>query len=29
MRRAWPLGLAIAIAFLGYAGSAVVGGLHQ
>lgn len=29
MRRAWPLGLAAAIAFLGYAASAVVGGLHH
>jgi hypothetical protein len=29
MRRAWPLGLAIALAFVGYAGSAVLGGMHH
>jgi hypothetical protein len=29
MRRAWPLVIGTAIAFLGYAGSAVVGGLHH
>jgi hypothetical protein len=28
MRRAWPLVIGTAIAFFGYAGSAVVGGLH-
>ena len=29
MRSAWPLVIGTAIAFLGYAGSAVVGGLHH
>ena len=29
MRRAWPLGAAVVIAFLGYAASAVLGGLHH
>ena len=28
-RRAWPLATATVIAFFGYAGSAVVGGLHH
>ncbi len=28
-RKAWPLGTAVVIAFFGYAGSAVVGGLHH
>jgi hypothetical protein len=29
IQRAWPLGIGVAIAFMGFAGAAVVGGLHH